>query len=39
MPDIVYNYVETVRHDGDVSEWIRAACEEVEVVEADEAGI
>lgn len=38
MPDVVHNYVETVLQDYDVSEWIIAAREEVEVVEADEAG-
>ena len=39
MQDVVHNYVETVLHDSDVSEWIAAARDETEVVEADEAGV
>jgi glutathione S-transferase len=39
MPDVVHNYVETLLQDCDISEWIAAAHEEVEVVEAGEAGI
>ena len=39
MPDSVHSYVETVRQDHDVGEWIGAACEELEIVEAGEAGI
>ena len=39
LPDVVHDYVATVLQDNDVSEWMAAAREEVEVVEADEAGI
>ena len=39
LPDAVHNYVETVLHDSDIVEWTTAAREEVEIVEADEAGI
>lgn len=39
MPDVVHNYVETVLQDCDVGEWIVAAREEEEIVEAGEVGI
>ena len=39
MPNVVRHYLETVLQDGDISEWIAAAREEVEIVEAGEAGI
>ena len=38
-PAPAQGYVDTVVADPDVAEWIRAGCEETEVVEADEAGI
>jgi glutathione S-transferase len=39
VPAAAHNYIETVMHDRDVSEWMAAARDEVEVVEADEAGV
>jgi glutathione S-transferase len=39
LPAFAHNYVETVLHDSDVAQWIAAAREETEVVEADEAGV
>ena len=38
-PAPAQGYVDTVVADPDGAEWIRAGCEETEVVEADEAGI
>lgn len=38
-PPIVQGYVESAIADPDVADWIRAGCDETEVVEADEAGI
>ena len=39
LPDSGQSYLETVLNDCDVSEWMAAASQEVEVVEAEEAGI
>jgi len=38
LPDIVQRYVQTVLQDSDIRDWMEAAGNEVEVVEADEAG-
>jgi glutathione S-transferase len=38
MPAVARDFVETIMQDTDVAQWMLAAAEEIEVVEADEAG-